>query len=153
MLSSLALRTVYCRIVRPWPSHLLLARSGTPSQLQLRLLPAGSARCISSGPLSKVISALNKKPINKRLANGRRSKTKARGLTRWTKEEDRRLMELVTPSLFSRRPIRWTQIAKSMQSRSSDQCYKRWTAAVNPTLVGGRFSAEEDELILRGYGE
>jgi len=74
-------------------------------------------------------------------------------IVRWTKKEDTRLTELVTPYLSGIGTIPWSEIAKSMDGRASDQCAKRWSHTLDPTLVRGPFTAEEDALILREYGE
>jgi len=43
----------------------------------------------------------------------------------------------------------WTDISRSMSGRNSKQCRERWTEYVDPTLDRGKFTKEEDEIILR----
>ncbi|KAG5894946.1 hypothetical protein JTB14_023295 [Gonioctena quinquepunctata] len=70
----------------------------------------------------------SKKPINK---------------GRWSKEEDGRLKQLVDE--FSEK---WDIIAEHFPDRSDVQCQQRWTKVVNPELVKGPWTKEEDEKVI-----
>jgi len=78
---------------------------------------------------------------------------KVKKLVKWSKEEDRRLTELVVPYLSSNMSIPWSEISRSMHGRSGKKCNQRWHGTLDPTLVKGPFTAEEDALILREYGK
>ena len=43
----------------------------------------------------------------------------------------------------------WTEISKLMTGRNPKQCRERWTEYIDPALDRGRFTKEEDEIILR----
>uniref|UniRef100_A0A1B6D7N7 Uncharacterized protein n=1 Tax=Clastoptera arizonana TaxID=38151 RepID=A0A1B6D7N7_9HEMI len=61
---------------------------------------------------------------------------------RWTKEEDVRLKDLV--EMYQ---DRWDLISKHFPERSDVQCQQRWHKVVNPDLVKGPWTKEEDELV------
>ncbi|EFA07685.2 myb-related protein B isoform X1 [Tribolium castaneum] len=69
-----------------------------------------------------------KKPINK---------------GRWSKEEDARLKQLVEEY-----NEKWDVIAELFPDRSDVQCQQRWTKVVNPELVKGPWTKEEDEKVI-----
>ncbi|KAL4716793.1 hypothetical protein ACJJTC_001949 [Scirpophaga incertulas] len=62
---------------------------------------------------------------------------------RWTKEEDKRLKAYVRMYNFN-----WEQIASQFPDRSDIQCQQRWTKVVNPELVKGPWTKEEDEKVV-----
>ncbi|XP_060837801.1 transcriptional activator Myb isoform X5 [Rhopalosiphum padi] len=62
---------------------------------------------------------------------------------RWTKEEDMRLKQLVEEY-----QERWDLIAQHFNDRSDIQCQQRWHKVVNPDLVKGPWTKEEDETVL-----
>ncbi|XP_074027314.1 proto-oncogene like protein Myb isoform X2 [Leptinotarsa decemlineata] len=62
---------------------------------------------------------------------------------RWSKEEDARLKQLVDD--FSEK---WDIIAEHFPDRSDVQCQQRWTKVVNPELVKGPWTKEEDEKVI-----
>eukprot|EP01031_Cornospumella_fuschlensis_P031291 gene31291-37819_t len=61
----------------------------------------------------------------------------------WSPEEDRRLIELVNEL-----GTEWTDIARLMGGRTGGQCLTRWRSHLNPTLKKGKWTPEEDALIL-----
>jgi len=63
--------------------------------------------------------------------------------TRWTKEEDLRLKQLVEEF-----PDNWSLIAQHLPCRSDLQCQQRWHKVVNPELVKGPWTKEEDEMVV-----
>ncbi|XP_050440569.1 transcriptional activator Myb isoform X3 [Adelges cooleyi] len=62
---------------------------------------------------------------------------------RWTKDEDIRLKQLVDEY-----QERWDIIAQHFNDRSDIQCQQRWHKVVNPDLVKGPWTKEEDETVL-----
>ncbi|KAK5647466.1 hypothetical protein RI129_002358 [Pyrocoelia pectoralis] len=62
---------------------------------------------------------------------------------RWSKEEDARLKQLVEEY-----HERWDIIAQHFSDRSDVQCQQRWTKVVNPELVKGPWTKEEDEKVI-----
>ncbi|CAH0598257.1 unnamed protein product [Chrysodeixis includens] len=62
---------------------------------------------------------------------------------RWTKEEDKRLKTYV--KMYNEN---WELIAAEFADRSDIQCLQRWTKVVNPELVKGPWTKEEDEKVM-----
>ncbi|GLH11427.1 Myb protein [Gryllus bimaculatus] len=62
---------------------------------------------------------------------------------RWSKEEDGRLKLLVDEY-----QERWEIISKHFPDRSDIQCQQRWQKVVNPELVKGPWTKEEDEKVV-----
>ncbi|KAL3499389.1 hypothetical protein ACH5RR_038482 [Cinchona calisaya] len=62
----------------------------------------------------------------------------------WTDEEDNLLAEVVKK--FSGR--NWKRIAECMTGRTDVQCLHRWQKVLNPDLVKGPWTKEEDDLII-----
>ncbi|XP_019865142.1 myb-related protein B isoform X2 [Aethina tumida] len=62
---------------------------------------------------------------------------------RWTKEEDARLKQLVEDH-----NEKWDVIAEHFPDRSDVQCQQRWTKVVNPQLIKGPWTKEEDEKVI-----
>ncbi|XP_065209299.1 myb protein-like isoform X2 [Planococcus citri] len=62
---------------------------------------------------------------------------------RWTKEEDAKLKQLVEEY-----NERFDLISKHFPDRSDIQCQQRWQKVVNPELVKGPWTKEEDDMVL-----
>ncbi|XP_028168253.1 myb protein [Ostrinia furnacalis] len=62
---------------------------------------------------------------------------------RWTKEEDKRLKMYV--KMYNEN---WELISAQFSDRSDVQCQQRWTKVVNPELVKGPWTKEEDEKVV-----
>ncbi|KAJ6248424.1 transcriptional activator myb-like isoform x1 [Anaeramoeba flamelloides] len=74
--------------------------------------------------------------------NGKRKGT-------WEKYEDNQLIEAVkTIETHS-----WTKIANLVPSRTAKQCRERWINQLNPDLVHGNWTNEEDDIILKMRGQ
>ncbi|XP_022698381.1 myb-related protein B-like isoform X2 [Varroa jacobsoni] len=73
------------------------------------------------------------------------STNKSKNSARWTKEEDELLKQLVQ-SIGQNRD--WAVIASHFSDRSDVQCQQRWHKVVNPELVKGSWSKEEDEKVV-----
>lgn len=71
------------------------------------------------------------------------NKLKSANKTRWTKHEDAALKALV-----EQYGERWDSIAKCLKDRSDIQCQQRWTKVVNPELIKGPWTKEEDEKVI-----
>jgi hypothetical protein len=74
--------------------------------------------------------------------------------SKWTKEEDNYLKETVERCRFGSY-IPWSKVSYFMTGRSKSQVYNRWTYSLNPSLKRGRFTKEEDILVvaaIRRYG-
>jgi len=67
----------------------------------------------------------------------------------WTSEEDRLLCDLI--HTFG--PKSWKSIAKHFPNRTDLQCLHRWQKVLNPELVKGPWSAEEDAKISALVGK
>ena len=86
---------------------------------------------------------------------------------KWTGREDEILISAVgkysqfTPShpaldvphrrciLAAGEKINWIKIAELIDGRSNKACRKRWIHSLNPTLRKGRWTLQEDELLLK----
>ncbi|KAL2517052.1 myb domain protein [Abeliophyllum distichum] len=69
----------------------------------------------------------------------------------WTEEEDKQLTEVV--QRFKGR--NWKKIAEYISGRTDVQCLHRWQKVLNPEVVKGPWTKEEDEHIIelvRKYG-
>ncbi|XP_037034045.1 myb protein isoform X4 [Bradysia coprophila] len=65
------------------------------------------------------------------------------GKLRWTKHEDAALKILV-----QQHGERWDDIAKFLKDRTEMQCQQRWIKVVNPDLIKGPWTKEEDEKVI-----
>ena len=62
---------------------------------------------------------------------------------RWSKEEDNQLINAV--NLYGTK--KWKEIASSVPGRTNVQCRYRWHNVLNPDLVKGHWTKEEDEML------
>lgn len=60
----------------------------------------------------------------------------------WTTDEDAALK-----ALYSKHGKQWSLISSQMENRTASQVAARWEKCLNPTLVKGPFTAEEDRAI------
>ncbi|KAG8374884.1 hypothetical protein BUALT_Bualt10G0041900 [Buddleja alternifolia] len=67
----------------------------------------------------------------------------------WTNEEDNLLAEVV--QRFKGR--NWKSIAECISGRTDVQCLHRWQKVLNPDLVKGPWTKEEDDLIIELVGK
>ncbi|RZF43885.1 hypothetical protein LSTR_LSTR007221, partial [Laodelphax striatellus] len=71
-----------------------------------------------------------------------------RVIGKWSKEEDDKLIYAVK-TFRAGNQIPWEKISYFMATRSVQQIRSHWTETLAPHLKKGRFSPEEDELLLR----
>ncbi|TYJ25136.1 hypothetical protein E1A91_A07G028400v1 [Gossypium mustelinum] len=62
----------------------------------------------------------------------------------WTPEED----EILRKAVQQFKGKNWKKIAECFKDRTDVQCLHRWQKVLNPELVKGPWSKEEDELII-----
>lgn len=63
---------------------------------------------------------------------------------RWVKDEDEKLKDLVT--MYG--DTDWSFIASQFPDRSDVQCQQRWDKVVNPLLIKGPWTKEEDDKVV-----
>jgi hypothetical protein len=63
---------------------------------------------------------------------------------RWVKDEDEKLKDLVT--MYG--DMDWPFIASQFPDRSDVQCQQRWDKVVNPLLIKGPWTKEEDDKVV-----
>ena len=62
----------------------------------------------------------------------------------WTKEED----ELLTKIATSSETVAWSAMAKYFPNKTAPQLAGRWEKVLNPCLIKGSWTREEDEIII-----
>lgn len=65
----------------------------------------------------------------------------------WTPEEDLKVIELVTK--FGAK--NWSFIASKLNGRIGKQCRERWHNHLNPDIRNGKWTEEEDNIILDAH--
>jgi len=68
-----------------------------------------------------------------------------KGRGKWTEDEDKRLAALVVQY----KGKNWKKVADGLDGRTDVQCLHRWQKVLNPELVKGPWSKEEDETVLQ----
>nr|XP_016848353.1 PREDICTED: myb-related protein A isoform X4 [Anolis carolinensis] len=63
---------------------------------------------------------------------------------KWTRDEDEKLKKLVE----QHGTADWTFIASHLQNRSDFQCQHRWQKVLNPELIKGPWTKEEDQRVI-----
>nr|XP_006012526.2 PREDICTED: transcriptional activator Myb isoform X4 [Latimeria chalumnae] len=66
------------------------------------------------------------------------------GKTRWTREEDEKLKKLVEQHGTED----WKVIASFLPNRTDVQCQHRWQKVLNPELIKGPWTKEEDQRVI-----
>ena len=79
--------------------------------------------------------------------------------TRWSAEEDRKLVQLVeNASAYEKRSgagrrsftrLNWSELSRQMKDRSAKQCRERYINSLKPDVKKGQWTAEEDANIIR----
>ena len=62
----------------------------------------------------------------------------------WTQNEDL----ILTEAVQAHGGKNWKKIAESLPGRSDVQCLHRWQKVLNPELVKGPWTEEEDRLVV-----
>ena len=62
----------------------------------------------------------------------------------WSADEDQQLMQLLTVYTTKQ----WSQISTHLPGRSGKQCRERWRNHLDPTVVKGNWTEEEDRIIF-----
>ena len=65
----------------------------------------------------------------------------------WTIEQDRKLLDWVKRE----GPGQWSQCAEFITGRSGKQCRERWFNTLNPEVIKGNWTPEEDFIIFDSY--
>ena len=65
----------------------------------------------------------------------------------WSIQEDKLLEQWIKEN----GPRKWNQCGKFIQGRSGKQCREHWNNCLNPELVKGEWTSEEDFLIMYFY--
>jgi myb proto-oncogene protein len=68
-----------------------------------------------------------------------------KGKGKWTEEEDKRLASLVVQY----KGKNWKKVAEGLDGRTDVQCLHRWQKVLNPELVKGPWSKEEDDTVMQ----
>lgn len=79
----------------------------------------------------------------------RKQKTNITVKATWTKEEDELLTQIATHS----ETIAWSSIVKFFPNKTAPQLAGRWEKVLNPSLVKGSWTREEDEIIIKFVNE
>ncbi|KAL4590722.1 hypothetical protein LXL04_003663 [Taraxacum kok-saghyz] len=93
----------------------------------------------SSDGLSKPLQKM--RSLNGRTSGPTRRSTKGQ----WSAEED----EILCKAVQQFNGKNWKKIAECFKDRTDVQCLHRWQKVLNPELVKGPWSKEEDEVIVR----
>ncbi|ORX44765.1 hypothetical protein DM01DRAFT_257984, partial [Hesseltinella vesiculosa] len=64
---------------------------------------------------------------------------------RWTEKED----ELLVNAVKKYGPHKWSLISQVIPGRTPAQCSTRWHGALNSTVHKGRWSPDEDEILIK----
>ncbi|XP_021665909.2 transcription factor MYB3R-1 isoform X2 [Hevea brasiliensis] len=80
------------------------------------------------------------RPLHGRTSGPARRSTKGQ----WTAEED----EILRKAVQRFKGKNWKKIAECFKDRTDVQCLHRWQKVLNPELVKGPWSKEEDEIII-----
>ncbi|KAK9075615.1 hypothetical protein SSX86_003941 [Deinandra increscens subsp. villosa] len=118
---------------------LLIAWLHLPNRLYVAVRSVMEMMGSSSNGLSKGLDKM--RSLNGRTSGPTRRSTKGQ----WSAEEDEKLCKAVQQ--FNGK--NWKKIAECFKDRTDVQCLHRWQKVLNPELVKGPWSKEEDEVIVR----
>ncbi|WCJ29829.1 myb domain protein 3r-4 [Euphorbia peplus] len=100
-----------------------------------------SDKSIIPVPLDGHCEAIQRsRPLHGRTSGPARRSTKGQ----WTAEED----EILRKAVQRFKGKNWKKIAECFKERTDVQCLHRWQKVLNPELVKGPWSKEEDEIII-----
>jgi hypothetical protein len=90
-------------------------------------------------PLSDTSEQFGEKKVERRTGPVRRSKKGG-----WSEEEDL----LLTQAVENYGGKNWKKIAECLKGRTGVQCLHRWQKVLNPNLIKGPWTKEEDDIIV-----
>lgn len=79
-------------------------------------------------------------PTRKRMSKNQFSK-----VTKWNDEDDEKLINLVS----EQKNTNWGELIKYFDDKTPQQLAERWEKVLNPSLIKGSWTREEDETIIR----
>ncbi|XP_074276514.1 transcription factor MYB3R-1 [Silene latifolia] len=109
---------------------------GTDRKIQASLPPAPPP-----APLQTVNAFPQARPMHGRTSGPTRRSTRGQ----WTHEED----EILRAAVQRFKGKNWKKIAECFKDRTDVQCLHRWQKVLNPDLIKGPWSKEEDEIIVQ----
>lgn len=121
--------------------------------------PSSSPSVVASSAASSVSTdqprpVKSKHPSTIELTSALGIPTKARSRRVWTREEDEKLRRLVAHWGDQRgKNSHWDQISAQFEGRTNKDCRKRWFHSLDPTLKRGRWTEDEDRILLEAYGK
>ncbi|KAJ8008706.1 hypothetical protein DPEC_G00081200 [Dallia pectoralis] len=119
----------------------LVLLSGSALWFCSLVLLSGSALCVYSSDEDEDDMELYEHDYDGPLAKaGKRNL----GKTRWTREEDEKLKKLVEHHGSED----WKLIASFLPNRTDVQCQHRWQKVLNPELIKGPWTKEEDQRVI-----
>lgn len=134
------LRTFSWRlVVSPW-------RSSLP-QLNFRCIP-NKLQSIIGNKWSEISQHIPDKSGQQCAQRWRHRVNPSINRARWTPEEDEHLIELV-----AQHGNAWAVIARGMVGRTDQQCMGRWKRTLDPAVVKGKWSEEEDAQLVQLVNE
>ncbi|KAI9839442.1 MAG: hypothetical protein M1819_002067 [Sarea resinae] len=101
---------------------------------------APSLQYINWHDIATKVPARNNKACRKRWFSTLDSRAK-KGT--WSSEEDERLR-----AAFQKHGNKWAEVAVAVQTRTGDQCWKRWNDTINPDIDRSAWSPEQDAILL-----
>ncbi len=96
-------------------------------------------------------SSRNVRPFS-RTPKQKTKEIKKKSVSRWTKEDDKKLLDL----MLNRDPEtrnEWASISQQFPNKTPDGIRKRWTLNVNPILKHGDWEKVEDDKLLKSVDE
>eukprot|EP00049_Salpingoeca_infusionum_P004416 m.79014 g.79014 ORF g.79014 m.79014 type:complete len:655 (-) comp12553_c0_seq1:158-2122(-) len=135
-----------CSCVRgPIPLPQELNTTSSPST-NMASPPASSSSMPTGSPSSAVVSPDVMTELLRTSQTIRESlKTPVSCTRRWTKDED----ALLRSAVGAYQGKNWKAIAELFEGRTDVQCLHRWQKVLNPDLVKGPWTKEEDELVVK----
>lgn len=112
---------------------------------------------MSTSPASQTAQAASssvksRTPSTTELSSALGLSSRPRERRKWNEEEDTRLRTLVAEWGDQRgKNSNWDKISESMEGRSSKDCRKRWFHSLDPTLRRGRWTPDEDRILIEAY--
>ncbi|XP_015898289.3 transcription factor MYB3R-1 isoform X2 [Ziziphus jujuba] len=113
---------------------------GTKLMTRLRRSNIKRPGVVAAAPNTETNACQKMRPFHGRISGPTRRSTTGK----WTAEEDERLRIAV----HHFKGKNWKKIAEFFKDRTDVQCLHRWQKVLNPELIKGPWSKEEDEVIV-----